>query len=864
MAIIPGTNSGETLTGTNGDDTITALAGIDGLYGLAGTDSLDGGLDGDYLYGGPGDDTMLGGAGDDHYYVDSAGDQVVEQPGEGTDFVSTSVDFTLPDNVEHMYLTGTGDINGTGNALKNTIRDNAGINILAGGAGNDSYVVQNTGDQVIELANEGTDYVNSTASFTLGANIENLVLKGTSNINGTGNDLNNTLTGNTGINVLAGAAGSDHYFVQNSGDQVVEQPGEGTDFVHTSVDFTLPDNVEHMYLTGTGAINGTGNALRNTIRDNAGINILAGGAGIDSYVVQNTGDQVIEQASDKDADYVSSSATFTLSANVEHLVLTGNADIDGTGNELNNHLTGNSGNNVLNGGNGKDTLSGGGGDDEINGGNGKDTIDGQAGDDILRGGAEDDTYTVDSAGDQVVEQPNQGTDQGTDIVYSSVTFTLDANVENLTLTGSGNINGTGNGLGNTIIGNAGSNVLTGGSGEDILDGGAGADTMDGGARDDSYKMENVADQVVEQANQGTDIVYSSVTFTLGDNVENLTLTGNGAITGTGNELNNILTGNSGNSKLIGGDGNDTYWVNNASVQVVEQANQGTDHVLSTVTFTLGDNVENLSLIGYNVIHDGTGNELDNTIYGEGICKLFGRGGNDFYIISSEGTSVQVIEQENEGVDTVTIQNGTFTLPDNVENLVLRGSAVTGIGNALDNSVIVGYLDHGATLNGGGGDDVVSGGLGNDILDGGTGADTMNGGEGHDQMSGGPGEDIFVFSTELKNTGDTTPLIDWDMIDDFSPLDDEIHLDLSVFTALLRMNAPGTYLEPDDFFIGDETFNSGAHIIYNDVTGGVFYDFGREGLYPWLSVREGGARPCSHRSGLFRDLDRKSIAQLMEA
>ena len=317
------------------------LAGIDGLYGLAGTDNLDGGLDGDYLYGGPGDDIMLGGAGDDHYYVDSAGDQVVEQPGEGTDFVSTSVDFTLPDDVEHMYLSGTGDINGTGNALKNTIRDNAGINILAGGAGNDSYVVQNTGDQVIELANAGTDYVNSTASFTLGANIENLVLKGTTNINGTGNDRNNNLTGNTGINVLAGAAGSDHYFVQNTGDQVVEQPGEGTDFVHTSVDFTLPDNVEHMYLTGTGAIKGTGNALRNTIRDNAGINILAGGAGIRTHTSCRTpSDQVIEQASYKDADYVNSSSAnvHASQANIEHLVqMTGNADIDGTGNELNNH-----------------------------------------------------------------------------------------------------------------------------------------------------------------------------------------------------------------------------------------------------------------------------------------------------------------------------------------------------------------------------------------------------------------------------------------------------------------------------------------------------------------------------------------------
>ena len=119
------------------------------------------------------------------------------------------------------------------------------------------------------------------------------------------------------------------------------------------MDFTLPDNVEHMYLTGTGAINGTGNALRNTIRDNAGINILAGGAGIDSYVVQNTGDQVIEQAN-KDTDYVSSSATFTLSANVEHLVLTGNADIDGTGNELDNTNIGNNGINVHVGGDGDD------------------------------------------------------------------------------------------------------------------------------------------------------------------------------------------------------------------------------------------------------------------------------------------------------------------------------------------------------------------------------------------------------------------------------------------------------------------------------------------------------------------------------
>ena len=115
---------------------------------------------------------LTGSAGNDHYYVQNTGDQVVEQPGEGTDFVHSSVDFTLPDNVEHMYLTGTADINGTGNALRNTIRDNAGINILAGGAGIDSYVVQNTGDQVVEQANEGIDYVSSTRDIHAGSNVE--------------------------------------------------------------------------------------------------------------------------------------------------------------------------------------------------------------------------------------------------------------------------------------------------------------------------------------------------------------------------------------------------------------------------------------------------------------------------------------------------------------------------------------------------------------------------------------------------------------------------------------------------------------------------------------------------------------------
>ncbi|NTV98285.1 MAG: hypothetical protein HGA70_03880, partial [Chlorobiaceae bacterium] len=174
---------------------------------------------------------------------------------------------------------------------------------------------------------------------------------------------------------------------------------------------------------------------------------------------------------------------------------------------------------------------------------GNDNLSGSGGEYIMIGGKGNDTYIVDSSGDVVTEQKNEGTDT----VKSSISFILGSNVENLTLTGSNSINGTGNSLNNIIIGNTGNN---------IIDGGAGNDTMQGGQGNDTYIVNATGDVVNESAYQGSDTVKTSVSYTLGANVENLSLTGSASINGTGNALANSLIGNIGNNILVGGAGND--------------------------------------------------------------------------------------------------------------------------------------------------------------------------------------------------------------------------------------------------------------------------------------------------------------------
>lgn len=452
------------------------------------------------LNGKAGADTMQGGDGSDVYYVDNAGDVVIESDNAtgGYDTVYSSVNRTLGAYQERLVLTGTAPVAGIGNGLANKLAGNgagnildgkAGADTMAGGSGSDHYFVDSAADVVTETsASGGTDRVYSSVTRTLGDYQERLILIGTSAINGYGNLQNNLLNGNAAANYLSGGfgadtmvgeAGNDVYIADHSGDVVTETSlTGGYDTVYASVTFKLGDYVEKLILTGSSAINGTGNAEHNVLTGNAAANVLDGGFGADSmtggngndiYYVNSPVDRVTESGEGGGVDWVYSAVSYGLGPNLEHLQLVGSANINGTGNPYANVLVGNSGANVLRG---------------------------DAGADTMKGGYGDDTYYVQNAGDVVLEAYSLS--GGTDTILSWLSHTLGPYQERLILNGTGMIDGTGNGLANEIVGNAEANVLTGlggndtlagGDGNDRLTGGPGSDRLTGGLGDDVFRFD---------------------------------------------------------------------------------------------------------------------------------------------------------------------------------------------------------------------------------------------------------------------------------------------------------------------------------------------------------------------------------------
>ena len=220
----------------------TATASATPLYGNSGNNLLDGDA---------GADVMVGGAGNDAYFVDNVADAVFENAGEGIDTVFSTAHFRLSANVEHLVLQGSADLQGYGNGLSNALYGNGGNNLLngdagadmmVGGAGNDAYFVDNIADAVFENAGEGVDTVYSTTHFRLSDNVENLILQGTADLQGYGNEQSNAIFGSAGKTCSMAAPaptgwrgqGNDAYFVDNPGDLVTEQPqrGFGTGLLH--------------------------------------------------------------------------------------------------------------------------------------------------------------------------------------------------------------------------------------------------------------------------------------------------------------------------------------------------------------------------------------------------------------------------------------------------------------------------------------------------------------------------------------------------------------------------------------------------------------------------------------------------------
>src|SRR5207253_11098181 len=274
--------------------TSTAVSGTgngldNAITGNASSNVLSGGVGNDVLNGAVGADQMTGGVGNDTYVVDQAGDVVNENAGEGSDTVQSTISYTLGANVEVLTLIGTGDINGTGNGLANSLNGNSGANTLDGGAGadlmfggngDDTYIVSDLGDRATEVsASGGYDTVMSAISFTMTSNIEKIVLTGTAATTAAGNALDNLMIGNSGNNsfvggggndIMTGGLGNDVYYVDQAGDVVNENAGEGTDTVIASLSYTLGATLENLTLSGSAALSGTGNDLNNIITGNAG------------------------------------------------------------------------------------------------------------------------------------------------------------------------------------------------------------------------------------------------------------------------------------------------------------------------------------------------------------------------------------------------------------------------------------------------------------------------------------------------------------------------------------------------------------------------------------------------------------------
>ncbi len=707
-------------TGSQGDAAGDITSGFEEVEGSAFADSITGDALANLIIGGNGADTLTGLGGNDIYFVDDAGDVVVEAALGGTDLVETNLaSYTLTAEVENLMGVGGSDFTGTGNTLANRIEGNdsndtliglggndtlvgnegndrldggQGNDSMTGGIGNDTYVVDSLTDVVVEALNGGsTDTVETTLGvYTLAANVEILTYGGSGTLNATGNILDNQLYGGELNDTLSGLDGADSLIGDAGADSLLGGIGNDT------------------LLGGTGT---------DTLDGGTGNDSMEGGADNDLYVVDSLSDVIIEQLNggrDTIRTALNTINDFSNYANVDDVIYTGAATFNFTGNGENNAISGGGLGDSLSGANGADNLFGLGGNDSLVGGNGADTLDGGAGNDIMTGGADDDTYVVDAAADVVVEVVGEGTDtiQTTLAGYS---ISLATHIENLTYTGAAAFNGTGNASANTITGAALGDTLNGGVGNDSLVGNAGNDSLSGGDDDDTL-VGGLGNDTL-QGGGGANVAR----FTGNFNQYSITLTA----------LGFVVT-----DLIANRDGVDTILNNGASSSI------------QTLQFFDGD-VEVSSILGQSTQGGATSN--DTFLGGDNIDRYDGLGGNDTIegglggdeLIGGLGIDTLVYTNSAEGI-TITLNSAAVTFGTGGE---AAGDKISGFenvrGSSYEDSITGDTLAN--SLVGNDGDDTLIGGGGNDTLNGGDGNDVLNGGAGADSLVGGSGIDTASYA-----------------------------------------------------------------------------------------------------------------------
>lgn len=522
-------------------------------------------------------------------------------------------------------------------------------------------------------------------------------------------------------------------------------------------------------------------------------------------------------------------------------------------------------NDTITGSNLPDHLGGYAGDDTLTGWAGDDLLDGGLGVDTLVGGVGNDIYVVDSLSDVVTENSGEGTDLvRVNIASAGGTYILGDTLENATLVSAVAYGLVGNGLDNVLTGNAKVNGITGGDGNDTLDGGAGADVLAGGLGDDVYYVDNTGDVVIENAGEGNEQVFTSRSYTLGANIESLTLTGNAAIRGTGNSEDNTITGNAKANTLDGGAGADTLIGGAGNDKIIDMAgdnvvidDSGNTRVtlgLGADTVTTGAGNDNINAgdgdnvidagIGINRITSGSGDDAiasglrgdiinagdgaNDITAGDGNNRVTALGGDDTIYAGIGNDNINAGDGDNvidagigsnrittgSGSDTITTGSGNdiINAGDGI-NFVWAGDGnnrVTALGG--DDTIYTGVGND--IIKAGEGNNVIAGGAGNDKLVSGGGNDSINGGVGKDTLTGGAGNDCFIFDNLAQGGVDT--------ISDFLTLNDVLVFEDDVFTSLaggissanLVVGYKAVAQESDDYLI----FDTYGGKLYYDVDG----------------------------------------------